>query len=147
MEGRHGRGRAARDVRGEGTRRYADGNVAVGVYKAGDPFGEGVAWSADGQSAIVCTMARMWRRFRSRSRVASSQSTAYRCPRLLRLLLGHPMAARLPPHPLVRLTRASKVVDGVYKGERNAAGEREGYGTMRWAERRRVRRDSIKGDV
>ena len=36
---------------GRGTYRHADGAVDVSFYKAGDPVGEGVYWTADGQKA------------------------------------------------------------------------------------------------
>ena len=41
----------AGEKEGRGTFRWADGTVTVGFYKAGKDVGEGVKWTADGQTA------------------------------------------------------------------------------------------------
>ena len=94
---------------GRGVFRYADGEVYSGFYKQGARVGEGIKWMADGQRAA---------RRRDGEGVEwisleEARQTAER--------LGLPLPSQRP-------------ADGnVYEGERNAAGEYEGRGVMRFA--------------
>ena len=122
-----------------GTYRCASGRVMVSFCKADKPVGEGVQWSADGQTA-----------YRTRDGKTVEEISLEEARRVAEAR-GLPVPDPLPKAPARKggdaasssssqPTDSSKQkVDSRYEGEYNAAGLREGFGTMRFADGESVR--------